>query len=103
MTMPKFEVHCQDCIIELGEPFKQVHSWLDELFEYCGADHRGIRHNNLGVEKVRQMWGDRAARAAEIHIIADEGCVPEVNNQFMLRIAMKPHIFQAFKSEYNLL
>lgn len=30
--MPKFEVHCADCVRELGEPFEEVHKWLDELF-----------------------------------------------------------------------
>jgi hypothetical protein len=101
--MPKFEVHCQDCVRELGEPFEKVHQWLDELFAYCGADHRDIRHNNLGIEKVRQMWGDRAAEAARIHIVADEGCVPAVNEQLKLRLAIrKPHIYEAFRREFNL-
>ena len=55
--MPRFEVHCADCQRELGEPFEQVHSWLDELFGCVGSDHRDIRHNEKGVEKVRRMWG----------------------------------------------
>lgn len=99
--MPKFEVHCEDCVRELGEPFEEVHQWLDELFKFVGSDHRDIRHNRNGVEKVRGMWGDRAARAAEIHIIADEGQVPEVDDVLMLRLAMKPHIHQAFLKEYD--
>jgi len=68
--MPKFEVHCADCIRELGEPFEQVHHWLDE-YANLGPGHRDVRHHDAGVEKVRLMWGDRAARAAELHIRAD--------------------------------
>lgn len=100
--MPPFEVHCADCVKELGEPFEQVHQWLDELFAFCGSDHRDVRHNVLGVEKVREMWGDRAAEAAVIHIKADEhGIVPEVDNTFMMRMAFKPEIYEAFRLEYN--
>lgn len=100
--MPKFEVHCQDCVNELGQPYEVVHKWLDELFQYVGSDHRDIRHNNLGVEKVRQMWGDNAARAAEIHIIADEGHIPDANDMaFKIRLAMKSHIHEAFRKEYS--
>jgi len=99
--MAKFEEHCEDCVRELGEPFKEVNAWLDELFEFVGADHRDIRHNVMGVEKVRVMWGDRAARAAEIHILRDEGKIPEIDMAFKLRMAMKPHIHQAFNQEYG--
>jgi len=99
--MPKFEVHCADCERELGKPYEEVNSWLDELFEFLGADHRDIRHNILGVEKVRNMWGDEAAKAAEIHILADEGCIPKIDDSFKLRLAMKPHIHQAFVLEYE--
>jgi len=45
---------------------------LDELFKYTGSDHRAYRHNRRGVEEVRRKWGDRAAKAAEIHIKRDE-------------------------------
>ena len=68
--MAKFEEHCNDCIIELGEPFKYVHEWLDE-FALTRGHHRQYRHHEDGVEEVRKKWGDRAARAAEIHIIKD--------------------------------
>jgi hypothetical protein len=63
--------HCKDCIRELGEPFGQVHEWLDEFFPSLGTKHRSVRHHVNGVEEVRRMWGDRAALAAEIHIRRD--------------------------------
>lgn len=100
--MPPFEVHCADCIRELGEPFEEVHQWLDELFSMVGSDHRDVRHNEKGVEKVRKMFGDRAAQAAEIHIMKDEhGIVPKIDNTFMMRMAFKPEIYEAFRLEYN--
>jgi|3_EtaG_2_1085321.scaffolds.fasta_scaffold172722_2 hypothetical protein len=76
--MPSYEVHCQDCIRELGEDFGYVHKWLDELFPQFGPSHRDFRHHVGGVEEVRNKWGDDAARAAEIHIIADVGFVPTI-------------------------
>lgn len=65
------EEHCKDCIRELGEPFEFVHDWLDELFPQLGPKHRSARHHVAGVEQVRLKWGDRAAKAAEIHIRKD--------------------------------
>ena len=64
--------HCEDCKRELGEEFREVHLWLDELFKYLGPDHRAYRHNEKGIEKVRKRWGDRAALAALIHIARDQ-------------------------------
>ena len=100
--MPKFEVHCQDCIRELGKPYEEVHKWLDELFTHVGSDHRDIRHNEKGVEKIREMYGDEAAKAAEIHISKDcHGEIPKIDTVFEMRIAMKPHIHLAFIKEYE--
>ena len=100
--MAKVSEHCNDCERELGEPFTEVNEWLDELFQLVGSDHRDIRHNSKGVEKVRKMWGDKAAQAAEIHIRRDEhGIIPECDKSFMIRMAFKPHIYQAFLKEYE--
>jgi len=100
--MAKFEEHYQDCERELGDRFEQVNKWLDEFFEFVGSDHRDIRHNENGINKVRKMWGERAAKAAEIHIKRDcHGIIPKVDNIFMTRMAFKPNIFQAFIKEYE--
>lgn len=71
--MPSFEQHCQESIIALGEPFKQVHVWLDEFAGKppYGMKHRKLRHHLKGIEEVRKMWGDQAAEAARLHIISD--------------------------------
>ncbi|MCF7853306.1 MAG: hypothetical protein K9N51_00800 [Candidatus Pacebacteria bacterium] len=73
--MATLNEHCRDCERELGEPFTHVHEWLDELQPDYGPMHRVFRHHREGVERVRAKWGDRAARAAEIHIRRDTGGV----------------------------
>ena len=74
--MAHVDIHCKDCLDELGDEFRYVHEWLDEFFAKLGPKHRDIRHHRGGVEAVRQKWGDQAARAAEIHIIRDCKKVP---------------------------
>lgn len=74
--------HKQDCVKELGESFEEVHLWLDEYSEKLPVNifqdqHRKHRHHKGGIEKVREMWGDQAARAAEIHILRDMGFILE--------------------------
>jgi hypothetical protein len=41
-----------------------------------GSAHRDKRHHVGGVEEARELWGDGAAEAAKLHIIADCGKVP---------------------------
>jgi hypothetical protein len=75
--MAAFKEHCQDCMKELGDEYQYVHHWLDEYFHLLGGHHRKIRHHVEGVEEARKLWGDRAAKAAEIHIKKDNcGRVP---------------------------
>ena len=71
--MAKFEEHCAACLKELGEPFEQVHLWLDEFSGKpgIGSRHRRFRHHKQGIEEVRAMWGDPAAQAAINHIRMD--------------------------------
>ena len=76
--MPTTEQHCNDCVRKLGQPFPEVHAWLDALSEGDGSlGHRDIRHNLQGVEEIRERWGDEAAQAALIHIMLDWGGIRE--------------------------
>ena len=85
--MASFEQHCADCRRELGDDFRHVHQWLDALFKVLGPKHRSARHHTGGVEQVRKMWGDRAARAAEIHILRDcGGIVPNEKDAQMVSL-----------------
>ena len=50
-----------------GKQFNPVHAWMDACFRTHGGLHRKIRHHKEGVEEVREMYGDGAAKAAELH------------------------------------
>ena len=75
--MSDFENHCQECQEILGQRFEQVHIWLDELMyddsikQKYKSRHRKFRHNRKGIEEVRKMRGDEAAKDAEIHTRTD--------------------------------
>ena len=71
--MASYKEHCADCKEALGKDWSVVHRWLDECYKLMPGNllHRGFRHHTEGVEKVRAMWGDDAALAAEIHIKRD--------------------------------
>ena len=69
----KHRQHCDECREKLGYSFYQVHRWLDHYAEltYPQDVHRLYRHHADGVEEVRRRWGDKAAEAARLHILAD--------------------------------
>lgn len=76
-NMPSCEEHFEDCYKELGDGWMCVHHWLDEFAKiyFPKKIHRVHRHHLEGVEKVREMWGNQATKAAEIHILKDEGVI----------------------------
>jgi len=63
--------HCNECNKLMGKDYREVHAWLDEFFMTKGPFHRKIRHHIEGIEEVRKIWGDDAAKAAELHIKSD--------------------------------
>jgi hypothetical protein len=69
--MPSFDQHCQETRELLGDDFAEIHRWMDALFATHGPMHRRFRHNEAGIEEVRRRWGNRAAEAARLHIVAD--------------------------------
>jgi hypothetical protein len=71
--MPSFEQHCAESITLCGQPYGEVHRWLDEFAGKppYGMKHRKKRHHQTGIEEVRRLWGDEAAAAARQHIISD--------------------------------
>jgi len=71
--MPSFTEHCAETTAVLGKPFEEVHRWLDEFAGQTpyGMRHRKLRHHLAGIEQVRKLWGNQAAVAARLHIIAD--------------------------------
>lgn len=69
----KFADHCRESIEKMGKPFAEVHEWLDAFAgtRDCGMRHRRKRHHLRGIEEVRNLWGNDAAEAARLHIMAD--------------------------------
>jgi DNA-binding GntR family transcriptional regulator len=76
--MAHWKEHASDCAKELGKDWVIVHQWLDEFagVYWPSKLHRLHRHHREGIEEIRSKWGDEAAKAAEIHILKDEGNIP---------------------------
>jgi len=72
---------------------------LDEFFPIVGPEHRLIRHHRMGIEKARGIWGDDGARAAEIHILKDEGRIPIYDLPFQLMLAFSPEVQKIFDTQ----
>ena len=71
--MASIDQHCLDCKNILGEEFRDVHIWLDEMHHFNPGDvkHRCYRHNKQALEIVKEKFGDKSVKAAMIHIIRD--------------------------------
>jgi hypothetical protein len=71
--MPSFDEHCKQARTEFGNPFPEVHRWLDEYagLPGIGMRHRCKRHHRAGIEEARQLFGNLAAEVARQHILAD--------------------------------
>jgi hypothetical protein len=68
-----FERHCQESEELFGEPFEEVHLWLDEFQgtpEYR-MRHRRVRHHEAGIREAIKLFGEKAAQVARQHIISD--------------------------------
>ena len=64
--MPSFEQHCQEATAQFGNPYAEVHQWLDKFAGQppYGMRHRKKRHHQAGIDEVRRMWGDESAAVA---------------------------------------
>jgi hypothetical protein len=54
-----------------GEPWTDVHVWLDQYFGNFGPIHRRLLHHQLGVELAVKLFGEGARGPAEQHIRDD--------------------------------
>lgn len=66
----KINEHEERATETFGQPFTEVHLWLDEFCLEL-VNHRPYRHNKRGVEYIREKYGDLAAEVAEQHIFDD--------------------------------
>ena len=78
--MASLSQHNRDCFRFLGEPFPNVNTWIDEFFTQYGPTHRRFRHHREGIEEARQLFGDRGALAAAIHVLRDCRHIPRKND-----------------------
>ena len=69
----KFSEHCKESITLFGNPFEEVHKWLDEFADApgIGFKHRRFRHHLKGIEEVRKIFGDIASDVALQHVKSD--------------------------------
>ena len=75
----KHKEHCEESIRLFGNPFHEVHSFLDEFanlpdglggFRF-NVYHRKYRHHLAGAKQVEEKFGRLAYEAAIRHIISD--------------------------------
>ena len=73
--MSKFEDHCQESIWLFGDPYEEVHHWLDEFqgTERYRMRHRRMRHHEAGIREAVRRFGEQAGAVARQHIISDMG------------------------------
>ena len=76
----KLDAHCQRCTELLGAPFRQVHQWIDQFAWINNAhrngavfnpEHRRHRHNLVGIQQAREIFGEKGAEAAKLHVLDD--------------------------------
>ena len=68
-----FEEHCNESNDLFGEPYEEVHTWLDEFAgtQGIGMKHRRFRHHEAGIKKAIEVFGEKAGKVARQHIISD--------------------------------
>ncbi len=65
--------HCRRATETFGQPFREVHVWLDEFAGKPphGMKHRKFRHHEADIQEVKRLWGDLAGLVARQHIEDD--------------------------------
>ena len=71
--MSSFEKHCEESIRLFGQPFEEVHRWLDEFqgTPHYGMRHRRVRHHEAGIQEAIKLFWEKAGQIARQHIISD--------------------------------
>ena len=71
------EEHAKSSEAALGDSFAAVHDFLDQYAKEFPREHRKLYHHRQGLILVAQRFGAQGVKAAERHIMEDEGCIPE--------------------------
>ena len=74
--------HCKSCEAAFGNSFAEVHDFLDRYSEKFPREHRELYHHRQGLALIAERFGSEAVKAAERHIIEDEGFVPEDHSYY---------------------
>jgi hypothetical protein len=71
--MSTFEKHCEESIKLFGQPYDEVHHWLDEFqgTPKYKMRHRRVRHHEVGIKQAAKIFGEVAGKVARQHIISD--------------------------------
>lgn len=69
----KLEEHEKESLAIFGEPYTEIHLWLDEFAgtPEFGMRHRRKRHHKEGLREAEKLFGWDAALAARLHIMSD--------------------------------
>lgn len=71
--MPSLEEHCRESEALFGEPFREVHLWLDAFAgqQGYGMRHRLVRHHLQGIRRAVELFGLEAEAPSRQHIVSD--------------------------------
>jgi hypothetical protein len=73
----KSKEHAKSCKAEFGNSFTEVHYFMDQYSKIFPRQHRKLYHHRQGLTFIAERFGSEAVKAAERHIIEDEGLVPD--------------------------
>lgn len=76
------EAHGASCRAAFGCDFAEVHEFLDQYATRFPREHRKLFHHRKGVALIASMFGPAAVKAAERHIMEDEGFLPDDHTFF---------------------
>jgi hypothetical protein len=76
------KLHTESCEKAFGNGYAEVHEFLDQYSKVFPREHRKVYHHRRGIMLIVQRFGLDAARAAERHILEDEGSVPADHTYF---------------------
>ena len=71
--MATFEKHCRESLSLFGQPYEEIHLWLDEFQgrEPYKMRHRRLRHHEAGIRQAVDLFGPDAEAVARRHIMTD--------------------------------
>jgi hypothetical protein len=71
------EDHAKHTLRIFGRRADEVHTFLDQFFPKYKISHRRLLHHRLGIKLIVKKFGEKAWGPAELHILDDEGRIPE--------------------------